>query len=83
MSSGLEHDIYLLNKKKKTSSLSKTMTLVQCIQDQASYYKQLLTELRNEAHLDNELLLLKTELDRLVEDIRIKKSEIAALEDNS
>lgn len=59
------------------------MTLVQCIQDQASYYKRLLTELRNEAHLDNELLLLKTELDRLVEDIRIKKLEIAALEDNS
>lgn len=59
------------------------MSLVQCIQDQASYYKQLSAELRKEAHLDNELLLLKTELDRLVEEIRIKKSEVASLEDYS
>lgn len=59
------------------------MTLIQCIQDQASYYKQLSTELRNEAQLDNELLFLKTEIERLVKEIRNKKSKIVALEDNS
>lgn len=59
------------------------MTLIQCIQDQASYYKQLSTELRNETQLDNELLFLKTEIERLVKEIRNKKSKIVALEDNS
>lgn len=59
------------------------MSLVQCIQDQASYYKQLSVDLQKETQLDNELSSIKTEIDRLVEDIRIKKAEVASLEDYS
>lgn len=59
------------------------MTLVQCIQDQASYYKKLASELKLESKIIRELADIKSQRQKLEQDITIKKNEIMALEENS
>lgn len=59
------------------------MTLVQCIQDQASYYKKLASELKSESKVNTELTDIKSQRLKLEQDIAIKRTEIIALEENS
>lgn len=59
------------------------MSLVQCIQDQGSYYRKLTTGLSSETRIDTELNLAKNERQELYTAIRTKKAEIQALEENS
>lgn len=59
------------------------MSLVQCIQDQDSYYRKLTTELSTETRIENELLLVKNDRQHLEHAIQTKKAETNALEQNS
>lgn len=59
------------------------MSLVQCIQDQAPYYRKLKKELDSESAIDHELSMARNERQSLENAIETKKSEINALENNS
>lgn len=59
------------------------MSLVQCIQDQAPYYRKLSKELNSEAAIDNELSIARNERQNLEHAIETKRAEINALEQNS
>lgn len=59
------------------------MSLVQCIQDQAPYYRKLKKELDSETAIDSELSRARNERQSLENAIETKKSEINALENNS
>lgn len=59
------------------------MTLVQCIQDQASFYRKLVSELKVETKVETELEEARQKRRQIERDIEIKKAEIIQLEENS
>ncbi|KAI8987713.1 hypothetical protein BDF20DRAFT_284890 [Mycotypha africana] len=59
------------------------MALVQSILDQSAYYRKLKIELDSEKNIENELVQVRAHRQELENQIRIKKAEIIALEENS
>lgn len=59
------------------------MSLVECIQDQGPYYRKLKVELESESNVERELTATKANRQNVESQIKTKRAEINALEQQS